>query len=187
MKTKVLTAVLAAALALPLSACSGSSGDSASSASRSGTGASAGASSASGFETAGGVLTATDPEANLSDGAGVRITIEPGATGKATFQLIDPASGSDYSDCLVFDYAERTFVRHHDVAARGAAYDYTMSLDDQTLIAITDEQGDDASEAVRRYGRWDSAQTETADLLTTTQRYFQDKYGTTIEEQVVQG
>ncbi len=197
MKARVLLPLLAAALALPLSACSGSSGDSQDSASapqstQAGTtsaapspgGSSTAEPSATDFETADGVLTATDLEADLAEGAGVRITIEPGADGTATFQLVDPASGDDYSDYFIFNYADRTFVRHHHVAARGTTYDYTMGLDDQVLTGITDDEGNDASEPVRQHGRWDSAQAETAELMTATQEYFQNTYGVTIEEKV---
>lgn len=198
MKARVLVPLLAAALALPLSACSGSSGDSRDSASAvessaqtATTSASPSAAESSGtaaaptdFETADGVLTATDLEAGLAEGAGVRITIEPGAGGTATFQLVDPASGDDYSDYFIFNYADRTFVRHHNVAARGMTYNYTMGLDDQILTGIADDEGNDASEAVREHGRWDSAQTETAELMTATQEYFQNTFGVTIEEKV---
>lgn len=195
MKARVLVPLLAAAMALSLSACSGSSGDSRDSASAPQSSTQAGTTSAApsangespsatDFETADGVLTATDLGADLAEGAGVRITIETGAEGTATFQLVDPASGDDYSDYFIFNYADRTFVRHHNVAARGTTYNYTMGLDDQVLTGITDDEGNDASEAVRQHGRWDSAQTETAELMTATQEYFQNTYGVTIEEKV---
>ena len=49
------------------------------------------------------------------------------------------------------------------------------------LSACSGSSGDSR---VPGHGRWDSAQTETAELMTATQGYFQSTYGVTIEEEV---
>lgn len=50
--------------------------------------------------------------------------------------------------------------------------------------ADTTSAASSASGGVPGHGRWDSAQTETAELMTATQEYFQSTYGVTIEEKV---
>ena len=58
----------------------------------------------------------TDLQANLFNGSGVKVTIEPAAK-TARFQLVDPSSGKDFSDYYVFDYAKQTMLCHRLVSA----------------------------------------------------------------------
>lgn len=198
---KKTAAALLACLALTLGACSSnesttsdsSSADQSSSATSTSAASSASSSAESSTASAeasltpsDGVLTSTDTEANIEDGSGVRITIEPGATGTATFQLIDPSTGADYSDYFVFDYSDRTFQRHHYASSRGSMYVYVMNLDDQTLTEIQNDSGEDVSATIREHGRWDPAQDETAEALNASEEYFSEHYGMTVEEATTQ-
>lgn len=190
MKKTALVTVTILALGLGTTACSSGSSDTSASTPASSSPAASASAVTSGaptaLATAGGRITATDRNAGLEKGAGVAITITPGAKGQAKFQLIDAKTGKDYSDFYVFDYSTNTFMRHHNSAAMGKTYEYTMDLRTKKLLSVKDATGKDLSASTKKMNRWDSAQQENAGYLDAAQAYFQKAYGKTIQAATTQ-
>lgn len=130
-----------------------------------------------------GKLVDTDKEATAVESVGFQITIDPQAK-TATFQFIDPSTGDAFQDYGVFDYNANTYLRHLVSSAMGKTYNYTYDLAAGELISVSDDQGNDLSQSVKDSGRWDKAQTETAEQAQAIQEYFQGRYGMTIEDAI---
>lgn len=126
-------------------------------------------------------LTDTDQQANLFNGSGVKVTIEPAAK-TARFQLVDPSSGKDFSDYYVFDYAKQTMLCHRLVSAMQKEYDYTLKLDTGELVTVVDGQGNDAIKTLKERGMFDKAQKDRGQERGDLEAWFQKRYGKTIEE-----
>lgn len=128
-----------------------------------------------------GTLGDTDPAANVIDGAGFNIVVTPREQ-RVLMQAIDPASGQEFQDHLLWDFDEGTFTRHHFVEKRGAAYDYIADITDGSLTRVVDGDGQDAGAPLKKHGRWDAADAETAQLKTAAEQWFADRYGISVEE-----
>lgn len=130
------------------------------------------------------LLVDTDLNAQVVDGAGVKVTIDQTAK-TATLQLIDPKSGQDFANYYVFDYGARSMLSHRLVEAMQQEYDYTLDLGTGELVAIVDAEGKDAMGPLKEMGRFDKAQTDRAKERTDLEAWFQGRYGMTLEEAVL--
>ena len=122
-----------------------------------------------------------DLQANLFNGSGVKVTIEPAAK-TARFQLVDPSSGKDFSDYYVFDYAKQTMLCHRLVSAMQKEFDYTLNLGTGELVTVVDGQGNDAIKTLKERGMFDKAQKDRGQERGDLEAWFQKRYGKTIEE-----
>ncbi|MDO5092755.1 MAG: hypothetical protein Q4D79_04940 [Propionibacteriaceae bacterium] len=130
------------------------------------------------------LLVDTDPNAQVVDGAGVKVSIDQTAK-TATLQLIDPQSGQDFANYYVFDYGARTMLSHRLVEVMQKEYDYTLDLGTGELVVIVDAEGKDAMGPLKEMGRFDKAQTDRAQERTDLEAWFQGRYGKTLEEAVL--
>ncbi|WIY82838.1 hypothetical protein [Propionimicrobium sp. PCR01-08-3] len=130
-----------------------------------------------------GLLVDTDKDANVIEGAGFDITIDPEAK-TATFQQIDPASGEEFQNVDVFGYENGVFRRTIYVSAMGVTYVYYADLATGELQSIQNAAGEDVSEAAREQGHWDSAASGTQTERENIESYFEARYGMTIAEAV---
>lgn len=130
-----------------------------------------------------GLLVDTDKDANVVEGTGFDITIDPEAK-TATFQQIDPASGEEFQNVDVFGFENGVFRRTVNVSAMGATFVYYADLATGELQSIQNAAGEDVSDSVREQGRWDSAQSGTQTERENIESYFEARYGMTIEEAV---
>lgn len=124
----------------------------------------------------GGLLVDQDPTANVVEGAGFKISIDPTAK-TASFQQIDPDSGELFRGSSLFDYSKGSFIRTVFVSAIGKTFIYTSDLTSGDLQTIANEDGSDASEAVKQQGRWDTAAEGQRTEQNATEAYFKDRYG----------
>ncbi|EPH06840.1 hypothetical protein HMPREF1531_00442 [Propionibacterium sp. oral taxon 192 str. F0372] len=128
-----------------------------------------------------GKLTDSDPQAAVIEGAGLSVEIDQTAK-TAVFQAIDPATGDPFQDSLTYDFAAGTFVRKHFVSAMGATFLYNAEPNTGELLSVTNDAGEDAGEALRQRGRWDTAAAETMAIKTALDAWFLQRYGKTVAE-----
>lgn len=160
-----------------------SAAGSASAASSAGTAMSSAPTGAATLTSQDGKLVDKDLTAEVIEGSGFEITIDPAAQ-TALFQTVDPSTGDPFKNSDLFDYANGTFVRTVFVSAMGTTYLYTADLASGELQMIQNAAGEDVSESVRGQGRWDSVASATATQQTDIESYFQTRYGTTIQDAV---
>ena len=123
----------------------------------------------------------TDLQANLFNGSGVKVTIDPAAR-TARFQLVDPGSGKDFSNYYVFDYAKQTMLCHRLVSVMQKEFDYTLNLGTGELTTVVDGEGNDAIPTLKERGMFDKAQKDRGQERGDLEAWFQKRYGKTIEE-----
>lgn len=192
MKIKALSALAAASLALTMTACGGETAPSASTTPTTTTQAPSATptptptptpTTAGTLTKEGDKLVDSDPKADVIEGAGFAITVDPAAK-TARFTQIDPASGAEFQNFSEFNYADNTFVRQNVVAAMGKTYVYTIDLATNTMTKVTDGDGADLSESMRSSGRWDKGQADTVAQAKAIADYFEARYGMSVEKAV---
>lgn len=183
MKYKLPIAALIALIAFGTSACGASGGTDPTSTSTSPANSATAEADKPTLTESDGKLTDKDPNAQVIEGAGFDIVIDPSAK-TAAFQTIDPASGEAFEDSFTYDFAAGTFVRKHYVSMMGATFFYIADAATGELISVTDAEGTDVSDTLRQRGRWDSAAADTAELKTALDTWFKDRYQMSVEEAV---
>lgn len=139
------------------------------------------AGTSTGLTEEGGLLVDTNPDADVLDGSGVAVTVDPSAQ-TVLFELIDPASGEVFQDNFEFDYANGEFRHHKFVAAIGAEFNYVMDLESNEILSIIGADGEDGLAAVEAQGRLEGAQADRDFEREELETYFEDAYGMTVEE-----
>lgn len=189
---KVSALALAAVLGVSLTACGGESQPAASSTQLIASATSKAPSSptpsptptpttAGTLKSADGKLTDTDPKANVIEGAGLRIEIDP-AKKFAKAQTFDPTSGEDFKDYFEWDFNEGVFRRFHLGGYSGTMTQYVSDVNTGEFKAVITVDGREINEQIKRMGQWDKSVTDTAAAKDGTEKWFNQRYGKTLKQ-----
>ncbi|MBE6082300.1 MULTISPECIES: hypothetical protein [Tissierellales] len=137
------------------------------------------------FEEKDGLLVYLDLKNSPFEESGLNISIKKGEDGYADFVKTD-LKGNETKDYYKFDYSTNTVEKYYYVSAMGTAYYYYYDLEKDELSKVEDGDHNDVTEKMKSSGRWDSAAEKAAEEIKSLQDYFKEKYGSTIEEAVLQ-
>ncbi len=129
-----------------------------------------------------GKLTDTDMKANVIEGAGIRIEIDPAAK-HARAQTVDPATGGDFADWFEWDFNSGIFTRHHLGARSGTMTRYQADIKTGELQEIISADGQPMNDRIKQMGgAWDTSVNDTKQAHNGTEEWFKKRYGMTIEQ-----
>lgn len=128
-----------------------------------------------------GTMTALDTTGSPLDG-GLNITVDKNE-GFVNMQITDE-SGEDTVEFFKFTPADSICQRHRYVSMMGTGFYYFFDYEVGAMVRIEDMDNQDVTKSTKEQGRFDSAQSDTKEMVDQLTAYFSDTYGMTIDEAV---
>lgn len=126
-------------------------------------------------------LNCVDTESSPLDG-GLSITVDK-SNGFVNFQITDK-NGEDTVEFFKFTPADSTCHRYRYVSMMGTGFNYFFDYKAGTMIRIEDKDNADVTQSTKDQGRFESAQSETKEMVDKLIVYFEDTFGMTIDEAI---
>ena len=128
-----------------------------------------------------GTLSALDTTGSPIDG-GLNITVDKNE-GSVNMQITD-ANGEDTVEFFKFTPADSTCHRYRYVSMMGTGFNYFFDYSAGTMTKIEDIDNNDVTDSTKEQGRFDSAESETKELVDSLMAYFEETYGMSIDNAV---